>query len=353
MMKKLRAYWLIQVMGWSTYACLHIVLLIISNNFAPEKAFEIFALAGYYLVSTHLFREYIRLNQWMKFNLNRLGGLVILSSFLLAVSNYCFQIIAYFLTGALDPMHDFDSLFIVVSVSSSMLFYFLWAVLYVLYHYLDQRNQTLKYLAASREFELNRLKSQMNPHFIFNALNSIRALVSEQPEDAKVAITQLSGLLRNSLAMDRKKLIPLRDELRTVSDYLALEKIRFEERLEYEFEIAPETLNRLVPPLMVQTLVENGIKHGIANLTHGGELLIKSQWLEEEDSVLLSIVNSGKLNQEKLKNAKGYGIANTRQRLKLLFGDSALFEIRPDGDQVLTLLSIPQKTENYESINNR
>ena len=119
-----------------------------------------------------------------------------------------------------------------------------------------------KYEASMVQIELNHLKSQLNPHFIFNALNSIRALVDENPGKSKQAINQLANILRNSLASDKKGLTKFEDELKIVKDYLGLEHIRFEERLRAEFDIHPDSHLFHVPPLMIQTLVENGIKHG-------------------------------------------------------------------------------------------
>src|SRR5690606_5122792 len=137
--------------------------------------------------------------------------------------------------------------------------FFLWFVLYFSYHYFDQYNKSLKYEASMVQIELNNLKSQLNPHFIFNALNSIRALVDENPEKSKQAINQLSNILRNSLATDKKRLTKFGDELKIVRDYLGLENIRFEERLKTRFDIDPQSHRFNVPPLMIQTLVENGI----------------------------------------------------------------------------------------------
>ena len=112
----------------------------------------------------------------------------------------------------------------------------------------------------------NLLKSQLNPHFIFNALNSIRALVDENPGKSKNAITQLSNILRNSLQIDKNRLTSFTDEMKTVQDYLELESIRFEERLEVDIKLHPNSDQFQIPPLMIQTLVENSIKHGISNL---------------------------------------------------------------------------------------
>src|SRR5690606_9097471 len=139
---------------------------------------------------------------------------------------------------------------------------FIWTMIYLTFHYFERYNKSLKYEAAAREIELSNLRSQLNPHFIFNALNSIRALVDEDPAKSKEAITQLSGILRNSLMVDRQRLVAFSDEVNTVQDYLALESIRYEERLETRLDLDPQSAKYLIPPLMIQTLVENGIKHG-------------------------------------------------------------------------------------------
>ena len=201
------------------------------------------------------------------------------------------------------------------------------------------------------QIELNHLKSQLNPHFIFNALNSIRALVDENPVKSKQAINQLSNILRSSLASDKKRLTKFDDELKIVKDYLGLEHIRFEERLKTEFEIHPDSHRFYVPPLMIQTLVENGIKHGISKLTAGG--LIRMETQVENDRLKIRIHNSGRLVNGERKGYTGLGLKNTIQRLKLIYGDDASFRILNENDNfVLTEVIIPQK-QKYESTNRR
>lgn len=200
------------------------------------------------------------------------------------------------------------------------------------------------------EIELNNLKSQLNPHFIFNALNSIRALVDENPSKSKQAINQLSNILRNSLASDKKGLTNFEDELKIVRDYLGLESIRFEERLRTEFDIEPESRNFLVPPLMIQTLVENGIKHGISKLTRGGLVQVKT-YVTQGKKLTIQIRNSGHLPANAKRSKSGLGLKNTRQRLKLIYGDQASFRILNENDNfVLTEIIIPQH-QNNESTN--
>lgn len=258
----------------------------------------------------------------------------------LGILNYIFQWSISFLLGTLESTSYLSPFFILVNVFAMMVLYFLWSLIYFMYHYIESYNTSLKYDAAINEIKLNRLKSQLNPHFIFNALNSIRALVNENPDKAKVAITQLSNILRNSLIMDNQKVIKLDDELRTVKDYLDLEFMRFEERLRTEWEIQPETINCNVPPLMIQTLVENGIKHGISKLVQGGTIKIST---ELSCSFLrVRIRNSGQYLNGTIKENGGYGIENTKERLNLIYGNKASFKIINENDkQVLTEILIP------------
>ena len=221
--------------------------------------------------------------------------------------------------------NDFEPLMIIGSLFALMFFYILWAAIYFIFHYFERYNASLKYDAIIYETELNKLKSQLNPHFIFNALNSIRALVDEDPRKSKRAITQLSNILRNSLIMNKRKLIDFNDEVKTVRDYLDLEAIRLEERLRVEIDISPEAGSYQIPPLMVQTLVENGIKHGVATLTKGGEISLRA-W-EEEGHLKIQIRNSGQYVNGADVISSGYGIENTQQRLNLIFGKSASLKI--------------------------
>lgn len=192
-----------------------------------------------------------------------------------------------------------------------------------------------------KEIELQNLKSQLNPHFIFNALNSIRALIDENPHKSKMAVNQLSSILRNTLVSERKGLTTFQDEIRVVKDYLGLESIRFEERLKTEFDVAAETNEFEVPSLMIQTLVENGIKHGISKLTEGGVIQLKA--FVADDKLKIQIRNSGHfvINGTR-KKAGGLGLENTRHRLKLIYGDESSLRILNEKDNfVLTEVIIP------------
>ncbi len=201
------------------------------------------------------------------------------------------------------------------------------------------------------EIELNRLKAQLNPHFIFNSMNTIRALVDENPKKSKENITKLSKILRSTLITEKKKTISLAEELELVKDYLDLEHSRFEERLSIQYQIDSNTRKLSIPPMMLQTLVENSIKHGISKLPEGGIVCIKSN--TKDGKLILEISNSGefKTSPTPVTESAGFGLLGTRKRLQLLYGDLAKFSIENINGKVIAKLIIPQNTNHEHNSN--
>lgn len=219
---------------------------------------------------------------------------------------------------------------------------FVWLSIYILWHYIEFTNseaiQKVKLESLIKELQLKTIKSQMNPHFIFNALNSIRALVDEDPQRARQAITELSNILRSSIQADQAEVTSLEKELNIVKDYLALEYIRFADRLEVEYAIEPDTLSNQMPPMMLQTLVENAIKHGLSK--QPGNCLIKIISTYEEGRHLLMVQNTGVLDKEIVHD--GFGLQSTKNRLNILYRGNAVFEIyQCKPTQVTAKLIIP------------
>ena len=189
--------------------------------------------------------------------------------------------------------------------------------------------------ASNRESELKNLRSQLNPHFLFNSLNSIRALVDLEPAKAKVSITTLSNLLRQSLVLGREHQISLEQELELAKNYLALEKVRFEERLQVLWELTPGLENFQVPPFTLQMMVENAIKHGISNLKDGG--VVKVIVNENSEAVTIEVNNSGTLNSVV---DIGVGVQNIKKRLLLQYGDKAEFLLFEENGNVVSRMNI-------------
>jgi sensor histidine kinase YesM len=339
-MNKKKLYWILQIVGWTLYGLLNIYIAYLSNNLSRNQAVGQLLFIPIYISLTHIYRNVIIKGQWLQLVIQRLIPRVILACLILSTVDHICLLSLSSLLGNINPAVDLSSVVIFISILANLILYFLWSLGYFMYHYVENYNRSLKFNAVMNEVELNNLKSQLNPHFIFNALNSVRALVDEDPAKSKRAITQLSNILRNSLIMDRKRLISFNDELDTVIDFLALEKIRYEERLVTQFDIIPESSKFQIPPLMMQTLVENGIKHGIAKLTKGGIISIETKIVDA--NLLINIRNTGRYSPSRRKNEKGLGIESTKQRLKLIFEKKASFSIKNDEDgQVLTAILIP------------
>ncbi len=211
----------------------------------------------------------------------------------------------------------------------------LWMLIYIVYHYV-QRNRNdqmdrLRLESTVKELELKTIKSHINPHFIFNSLNSIRALVDENPSRARRAVTELSNILRSSMQAEKLETVSLEKELGIVSDYLALEHMRFEERLKVEMDIDEDTLGQQIPPMMLQTLVENAIKHGISKKIAGGFVKIISDFKDDHHELIVQ--NTGQLNGD--INKDGFGIQSTEDRLNLLYHGKASFQIKNLNDNVV------------------
>jgi two-component system LytT family sensor kinase len=339
-MNKTKLYWICQVFGWSLYGIVQISLYSITGEVELDYVLGQGLQVLLYIVLTHVFRFLLLKYGWLKIRWYLLMPRFFLSALGLAVFHYAFLVLYSFFLGDLVAT-DMDPFTILANALVSIFLFLFWSLLYMSFHYFERYNKSFQSEAALRAVELNNLKSQLNPHFIFNALNSIRALVDEDPAKCKQAITQLSNILRNSLIIERKQLIHFGEELNTVKDYLALESIRYEERLKTSFNIEEGSDAFYLPPLMVQTLVENGIKHGISNLKNGG--IISLMTSVQNDGLLIQIRNSGQfLNGSQA--SFGYGLLNTRKRLELIYGEAARFHIQnEDKNTVLTEILIPKE----------
>ncbi len=340
MINKRRIYWICQISGWSIYGFSNLFGLSTARTLSfSDIAGQIISIAFYILI-THFLRIIMIRRNWLGNSWPMLIPKVIFATLLVGIIDYIFLLALQYGLGTLLKS-DFSIESMIASVLISWGLTFVWALIYFTFHYFERYNKSLQFEATINEIELNNLKSQLNPHFIFNALNSIRALVDENPSKSKIAITQLSNILRYSLILDKKKLIPFQDELQTVKDYLALETIRFEERLKTEFNIHPDSYLYMVPPMMIQTLVENGIKHGVSNLKHGGHVKVTTE--VENNTMRVLIRNSGSYKNGVVNPNGGYGLQNTKRRLKLIYGSGASFKIGNEGtNMVLTELKFPE-----------
>lgn len=346
-------YWVSQVAGWLTYVTLIGVLIQISGSSVDSTVFllNLLSICLIGIGMSHFYRYLVLKWHWLKLNIGSIIPRVLVASLLFGVICHVLQAIISEVLIAGNPLHAalyLDLADVFQKVINWTVLFLVWSLFYFLVHFIQnyrrEEIKNLRWQAAKNEIELNKLKSQLNPHFIFNSMNSIRALINEDPDKAKDSVTRLSNILRNSLQMSKNKVIEFKEELRLITDYLELEKTRYEERLTYNLNVADESLSTKVPPMMVQTLVENAIKHGVSKLPGGGNIELVTK--VEGDMHYISIINDGSISRKEDK--PGFGLENTRQRLQLLYGSNATFDIKEEKDKVIAELVIP-KTLNHEA----
>jgi len=217
-----------------------------------------------------------------------------------------------------------------------------WVCFYFGYHYFLRYQQgvveRLQLDAAMKEAELRALRTQVNPHFFFNSLNTLRALIPKELERPREAVTLLADLLRASLTVGQHRAVTLAEELETVRNYLALEQLRFEARLRIQLQTSPAALGLRLPPFVLQTLVENAIKYGVSPFEEGGDVAIACE--ERDGTLALTVRNRGVL--AKGSASIGLGLENARSRLRLVCGPAASLTVTQDGDQVVACVVAPQ-----------
>jgi LytS/YehU family sensor histidine kinase len=200
-----------------------------------------------------------------------------------------------------------------------------WVAIYLAFALQRHRHQAQLHQArlgeALRAAELRLLKSQLNPHFLFNALNAVRSLIADDPARARDSVTQLARMLRYTLNSGDEDLVTLDRELELVDDYLALESMRLAERLRIERDVQPAARTARLPAMLLQTLVENAIKHGIAALKEGGTLRLSAAL--EGGALVVRVTNPRPAHPRPSTEAAGVGLRNAGQRLRLLCGEDA------------------------------
>lgn len=338
-----RMYWLCQLGGWLGYAAINCLFMAGFYHLTVPLVLANVFVSAVGLIGTDAFRIAIRRHDMLSWPLLRLIPIILFKTLLVAAIMEC----GVFLSSHFVPDAPREFRF---AVTLARMFNFsvvalLWSVIYFSIHFFqDRKNSQIKNLkleSALKDAELMTLKSQMNPHFLFNALNSIRALAGSDGARAQEAITKLANILRYALQNAAAPEVTLQDELQTVQDYVALEKIRFEERFNVTWRTAPGLEQIKIPSMLIQMLVENAIKYGIADRTQGGTVIIQTERIGS--TLEITVINDGHVRQTDAST--GIGNANIRQRLALLYGSSATLELTEKNAQVYAKVKIPIREE--------
>lgn len=335
-------YWVYQVLGWGGWWLFETQAVDTERVTDPSAAWFRLGAEFLALLLSHVYRGGIHYCHWRELTWAKLLPRVVGACLLLGVlhTGVIWPIIAPLLQENMPTLSP-GLVYFWTSVGTALLFLG-WSAIYFGYQHqralTDLQLRQTQLESAAHEAALAALRMQVNPHFLFNSLNTLRALIDENPARASEAVTQLAKVFRASLTTSRTRLIPLSEELETVEAYLDLEKLRLEERLRIEARIDPATLPHSVPPFLLQTLVENAVKYGIAPSQEGGVIHYESKLVGTQ--LVLRVTNPGQLATG--SSSTGIGLKNARERLQLLFGSEATLEVvNLDGPRVEATVRLP------------
>lgn len=345
--KSISLYWKCQLLGWGTVSVYWAYVVFTRDGYGYFFTFLNYVLdIATGIVLTHGYRFFALKLKWNALNLRQLFVRIVPSVILLAVLYmelvdlkwyYYWTIFGDKEVDLWESLKYWDPVLI-----TGLRLMSIWILAYHLYHYYQkeivtaQQNAELSIIA--KQAELDNLSEQLNPHFLFNSLNSIKSLVIENPKTARRAIDLLSDILRSSLYEKDASFISIKEELGLVKDYIELEKVRFEERLNMSITMDDALEGCMIPPLSIQLLVENAIKHGIDKRIQGGNIILSI--VEEEEQLKIVVQNPGQIVDHGAET--GIGIKNLTKRLLLQYNGEASFTLKNETeDQVIATLIIP------------
>lgn len=340
------SYALLQCCGWGLLY-ISLSLYIVNRQISvPQELIYGAVLVGSTGLGSHLLRHFYRRKLQQAGVLRQATSLILGSLISAAVATTMLVgcVFLFSLTEFSFPIPEAQRWFVIKHIVSGnfinmLLAMSLWSALYFAITKVRQLRQTTALLQAS---QLDALLNQLQPHFLFNALNNIRALILEDPEKAREMLSVLADMLRYNLDPKAGVKVPLAQELDIVQHYLALCSIQFEQRLRYQQQIPESCLSLAVPRLLLQLCVENAIKHGISHLPAGGSIEISARIVD--DQLCLAVCNDGQLQQR--TDSTGVGLANIRQRLALLYQGKASLTLSQQAQQVITEIRLPMELTN-------
>lgn len=330
------AYWTCQVLGWGVYSAYGIYAAVTFGHlplgFRLVSQYSLFFVV--IILLTHLLRREIKRRQWLSLPLRKSAPRLAAASILVALIS-TLQVIGTDLAVSSDHQM-WPRIAIIAMVLNLVAACLIWSILYT---GITTMRSAIEMRRLLRESQLRALEAQLNPHFLFNSLNTIRGMIVEDREVAQDMVTRLANILRYNLEREKTSTVPLEREIEIVADYLAIESVRFDDRLTVRMEIDPLARDAQVPSMLMQTLVENAVKHGISARHQGGEIVIRASMTGA--MLVMEVVNSGQLAPPEAGRTQ-IGLANARQRLHLLYGDRATLRLENrDRATVAALVSIP------------
>ncbi len=340
-------FWVFQFIGWGFLTTTNVwaKAFVVSKDKSQPVYFLfeglVFIILGIGL--TTFFRNYLKRIKFIE-NQTRKNYLKVIAVFF--TMSLVFSLTLILLSSLMfasinERAIEMSILAVISTIINVTLFLFFWTLIYVAIKSVARMQRIkmdrLQLEASLKESQLNTLKGQLNPHFMFNSLNNIRGLMLEDVEKARDMLTRLSEMLRYSLNMNNVNAISIEEELEIVNNYIALSKIQLEDRLEFQQEIKQALTQIKIPPMVLQMLVENAIKHGISNQKDGGKITLIVT--DDNEKIILQVNNTGTLNTH--TDSTRIGLDNIKKRLELLYGDTAQFTLKEVENEVHAIIQIP------------
>jgi len=346
-----RTYMMVYLVVWAALMLIQTAIL----NYYQD--IDLFASITDAVVFNALF-ALIGFNLWyvLRYNLKNKQSLFdIITNHLIAsiITIALWLSLGYFITSSLEAENTSYLIFLNTSLPLRVVigssFYLIFVLLYYLILYYEDLQQKLKTEAnlnnLVKEAELNALKSQINPHYLFNSLNSISSLTMTSPEKAQEMVIKLSDFLRYSLSHDKNETTTLRKEIENTERYLDIEKVRFGHRLRYRSNVPESCLDAKLPNMILQPLFENAVKHGVYNSIE--DVLVELRCEPNNDFLELHISNNFDPEAARPKG-EGIGLKNIRNRLEILYKRTDLLEIHFGKIEFEVILRIPKIRQNEQ-----
>ena len=335
------SYWLLQSIGWFTYAMIGVIVsFLFYDNVDVWVILVQFFSAMIMLLSSHLLRYKMKLDGWLRLKVQKL--IVRLIPALVIISIFANGIVVGYtiLTTEIIDVEKFNALVFFLFTFQTFVYFSLWTAVYLIIYffrnYKKEEVEKWQLQTAVKDAELIALKAQINPHFLFNALNNIRALILEDHMKARDMVSHLSELLRYSIQFNNNEKVTIDEELEIVNKYLELESIHYENRLHYEISTKRYLGKYRIPPMLIQLMAENAVKHGISLVKNGGDIFITID--KEGKNLVLEVCNTGKL---KKNVGNGIGLRNATDRIRILFDSEPDLELTQQGNMVSSKLKLP------------
>ena len=343
---KEKTFWFLQISGWTVFYFQHVFVFSGIIDFTINSLLNKTVTWAFGFIISILLRYRLRKINFLDYSFISLSIIIFVSSFVSSIIWEAASLVTFeFFTSLKTELVDLTFRTIIVGVFRNNVVFIGWSGLYFgikfWMEWVLQKEKTDNALTLAHNAQYEMLRYQLNPHFLFNTLSSLRALISEENVKAKEIITKISEFLRYTLIESDNNEVPLLNEIEVIKNYLDIEKVRFEDELLVEFDIDPAAETCPIPIFLIHPLVENAIKHGMQTCPIPLKISISAKMTDNVLSV--SVSNTGSWIERREKNSTGKGLENIKKRLEIYSPAHHDFQIIKNADSVQVKLSLKRR----------